>query len=140
VESSERSAWGVRIAPMALLAVLAFASGLAVRQWSDESGESRAAAPSVAAPRDGDARSRIRLVRANPGPLRRPAARRRPAAATAAPIPTDTGAAPAPAPVAPEPSVPAPTQQPSPSTGSGQSFDLTGEEDSPEGTPFESDD
>jgi hypothetical protein len=97
----------MRFGLMAVVAVLAFCAGLAVREWSDES---RSDPPKAAAPvADGPALAPIRLIRADPGALRRPARERSPApseapiaVAPAAPAPPPP-ASPAPAPPAPEP-------------------------------------
>jgi pyruvate dehydrogenase E2 component (dihydrolipoamide acetyltransferase) len=98
----------VRFGLIAVVAVLAFGAGVAAREWSDEP---RSDAPKAAAPvGDGPALAPIRLIRADPGALRRPARERAPGPSEA-PI----AAAPAaPAAVAPAPPAPAPAPPPAP--------------------------
>jgi hypothetical protein len=90
----------MRFGLIAVVAVIGFGAGLAVRGSSDEP---RADAPKAAAPvGDGRALAPIRLIRADLGALRRPTREPTPAPIAVAP------AAPAPAPVEPAPPPPAP--------------------------------
>jgi hypothetical protein len=102
--------WFTRIGLIAAVAVLGFGAGLAVRGWGDDQGS---AAEEEVAPVGGDRGSRpIRLIRADPGALRRPARERSPESPAAPAAP----AAPAPAapPPAPAPSAPSPPPAASP--------------------------
>ena len=115
---------------MAVVGVLAFCSGLAVREWNDEPPSD--APKAAAAVGDGPTLAPIRLIRADPGALRRPARERSPAPSEA-PI-AEAPAAPAAAAPAPPAAVPpdeplaapeddsAPTPEPTPDT----SFDSEG--------------
>jgi hypothetical protein len=120
-----------RIGLIALVLALAFGAGVVLRG----SGDDRSPGASSAAPRlEGDGTLRqIRLVRADPGVLRRPTPEPSPAAPAAA-APAVSAPAAAPAPPAPEPD-PAPTEPPVQPDGDGSdgandpptsSFDLEG--------------
>jgi hypothetical protein len=106
VSAWERSGRIARIAVVVLVGVLAFAAGVALRAWS---AESHTVAPAVVAqPLDTDrAGAPIRVVRADPGRLLRPAER-----ATVAPVPPPTPLAPAPVAVAPPSAAPQPSAPP----------------------------
>lgn len=99
---------------MAVVGVLAFCSGLAVREWNDEPPSD--APKAAAAVGDGPTLAPIRLIRADPGALRRPARERSPAPSEA-PI-AEAPAAPAaaapapPAPVSPAPPAAVPPDEP----------------------------
>jgi hypothetical protein len=106
------------IAATVLVAALAFAGGAGVRAWTTEAPS--AVRPESARALDGNrANWRIRLVRADPGRLRRPAPRATPtpvpvSPTTAAVAPPPAVAAPAPAPqfTAPAPQFTAPDEEP----------------------------
>ncbi len=103
MSSWERSGRVAPIAALGLVAVLAFAAGVALRAWS---AESHTVAPTVVAP-PLDANSAvgpIRLVRADPGRLRRPAE-----PATVAPVPAPAPLPSSPTVVAPPPAAPQPS-------------------------------
>jgi hypothetical protein len=123
-----------RVMITALVAAIAFGGGMALHAWG---GDDSGAAPAAAVTRlAGDPPARpIRLVRADPGRLRRPPERRpQPATQPAAPVPSAVAPAPAPAPApaapAPAPPTPAPTVQP-------QGFDLRDQPPAPD--TFDSD-
>jgi hypothetical protein len=105
-----------------LISLLAFGAGLGLRLWRDADGSEPAP---VARPLGGEAPgAEIRLVRADPGTLRRPAEEDS-AAAPAPPVfvPRVAPAAPAPSPTA-EPS-PSPSPPPDGDTDA-DSFDIEG--------------
>jgi hypothetical protein len=129
VSASERTGRIGWIAVVVLVAVLAFAGGVALRA---ESAEDRTVTPPAAAqPLDAErAVAPLRLVRADPGRLRRPP-ERKPVARVPPPAPV-APAAPAPAPpppVVPEAAPPLPDQprdEPTPEPAPVIEFDLEG--------------
>jgi hypothetical protein len=113
-----------RIGLVVLLTVLAFGAGLGLRLWSDAEGSERSA---VVKSLGGEAPStQIRLVGADPGTLRRPAQKREPATAPAAPRVFVRRYRPAPA--APSPTAePEPSAEPEGGDGTGgDTFDIEG--------------
>jgi hypothetical protein len=124
---------------LAVVAVLAFGAGIALRGWRDQGG----AAPPVAVTAiDDDQPSRsIRLIEADPGTLKRIPERRAPAAgASVAAVPSVSAAPQAPA-APPATSAPPATAAPpppatAPDTTTDDSFDLP---DQPPTITFDSD-
>jgi hypothetical protein len=128
VSASERTGRVAWIAVVVLVAVLAFAGGVALRA---ESAKNRTVIPPTAAqPLDAErAVAPLRLVRADPGRLRSP-----PERAPVAPVPPPAPVAPAPAAAPPPPAVPQaapplpdePRDEPKPEPAPKNEFDLEG--------------
>jgi hypothetical protein len=127
VKSRQRT---VLVMPLAVVAVLAFGAGIALRGWGDEGG----AAPPVAVKAiDADQPSRsIRLIEADPGTLKRIPERRPPAAGASVAADPSVSAAPQPPAAPPAPA----TAAPAPDTTTDDSFDLP---DQPPTITFDSD-